>query len=185
MTPSRRPSPFRIWPAAFCMAAGVVVIMPAAADAGVLSKASRIGPTGIGPIVFGMTPAQAAATRTRLVAMKPARGSTCFYLRTSTVSGVLLMVEHGTIRRAEVKTRGLRTTDGFQVGDARAKIEAFYGSRARAVPEKYDLSAQRITILPKGPADAKFRMAFIVRGGTVQAIIAGALPQVTYVEGCS
>ncbi|MGQ0569073.1 MAG: hypothetical protein ACT4P5_06005 [Armatimonadota bacterium] len=160
-------------------------IVPVSVAAAALSSSSRVGPTGVGPIVFGTTPAQAAATGTKFVATKPSRGSSCFYLRPPTPSGLSFMVEHGTIRRAEVATSTIRTADGFLVGDSALRIETFYGQRARLAPDKYDPKAQTITILPKGSTDAKYRMVFKVKGGTVQAIIAGALPQVAYVEGCS
>ncbi len=174
----------RVW-RTWAVVWAVVVIVPSAVTAAPLSSSSRVGPTGVGPIAFGTTPAQAAATGTQFVRTKPARGSTCFYLRPVTQSGLSFMVEHGTIRRAEVVTSAMRTTDGFRVGDPVAKIEAFYGRRARLAPDKYDPDAQTITILPKGSADAKYRMVFKVQGGTVQAIFAGALPQVAYVERCS
>ncbi len=174
---------WRTW--TFVWVVVVTVLVPVSVAAAALSSSSRVGPAGVGPIVFGMTPAQAAATGTKFVATKPSRGSTCFYLRPSTPSGLSLMVEHGTIRRAEVTTSAIRTTDGFRVGDPRLNIERFYGQRARLAPAKYDPKAQTITVLPKGSADAKYRMVFYVKNGTVQAIFSGALPQVAYVEGCS
>src|SRR5450631_736369 len=72
-------------------------VFPVAAPAA-LSAASRVGPNGVGPIVIGTTPAQAAATGTLL----HARGSSCYYLRPAAPAGVLLLVEDGTIRRVEV-----------------------------------------------------------------------------------
>lgn len=95
------------------------------------------------------------------------------------------MVEAGTIRRAEVTTGAVYTTDGFRVGDPVSKIETFYGARASAAPDKYDPHAQTVTIAPKSGAESKYRMVFNVKGATVQSIFAGALPQVQYVEGCS
>jgi hypothetical protein len=61
----------------------------------------------------------------------------------------------------------------------------FYGQRASQAPDKYDPKAQTITVLPKVDADAKHRMIFNIKGGIVQSIFAGVLPQVQYVEGCS
>ncbi len=162
---------------------GTITPDPVAAAA--LSSASRVGPTGVGPIVFGMTPAQAATTGTHFVATKPALGSTCFYLRPPAPDGLSFLVEHGTIRRADIVTSTIRTIHGFRVGDLALKINTFYGKRARPAPDKYDPHVQMITIAPQGVADAKYRMVFRVKSGTVQAIIAGALPQVAYVEGCS
>jgi hypothetical protein len=170
-----------------CFAACAVLILfaPAALCAAPLSSSSRVGPTGVGPITFGTTPAQAAATGTRFSATSPAQGSTCFYLRPSMLRGLSFMVENGTLRRAEVSTPSIRTTDGFEVGDPTSKIVTFYGQRANQSPDKYDPKAQTITVLPKDTLDAKYRMIFNIKDGAVQSIFAGVLPQVQYVEGCS
>jgi hypothetical protein len=84
--------------------AALVLFVPAALSAAPLSSSSRVGPTGVGPITFGTTPAQAAATGTKFSSTAPAQGSTCFYLRPSKPSGLSFMVENGTLRRAEVST---------------------------------------------------------------------------------
>jgi hypothetical protein len=169
-----------------CVVCAVLILfVPAALHAAPLSSASRLGPTGVGPISFGTTPAQAKATGTGFTATALVQGSTCYYLRPSTLDGLRFMVEDGTLRRAEVSTSAVRTTDGFQVGDSASKVMTFYGSRASQAPDKYDPKAQTITVLPKGDADAKYRMIFNIKGGTVQSIFAGVLPQVQYVEGCS
>ena len=163
----------------------VVMLAGVTARAAGLSSSSRIGPTGVGPVVIGTTPAQAAKTGTRFTSSEPARGSSCFYLRPSAVSGLSFMVEDGTIRRGEVVTQLIATTDGFRVGDQLAKLKNFYGDRAQIAPDKYDPQAQTVTIVPEGDAAAKYRVVFKVKGARVQAIYAGALPQVEYVEGCS
>ncbi len=166
-----------------CIAA--LALLPAVAVAAGLSSSSRVGPTGVGPVAFGATPAQAAAHGVRFVATAPVAGSSCFYLHPPEPSGLRFMVENGTIRRAEIFNPALRTTEGLAVGDAVAKIVSTYGTRAQIAPDKYDPSTQTATIAPKGGADAKYRIIFKLKGGVVQAIIAGALPQVEYVEGCS
>lgn len=151
-----------------------------------LSDASRIGPGGVGPIVFGTTPSQATATGTTFTQTKPAPGSTCFYLRPSAPAGLSLMVEGGNIRRAEATAPSIGTTDGFRVGDPVAKLGSFYGSRAQTSPDKYDPHASTLAILPKaGASDAPQRLVYKIKGGKVYKIIAGLRPQVDYVEGCS
>jgi hypothetical protein len=84
----------------FTTCAVLILFVPAALCAAPLSSSSRIGPTGVGSITFGTTPAQAAAGGTKFSATAPAQGSTCFYLRPSTPSGLSFMVENGTLRRA-------------------------------------------------------------------------------------
>lgn len=163
----------------------MLVLIPFSVAAAALSSSSRLGPTGVGPIVFGTTPAQAAASGSQFVATKPSLGSTCFYLRPPKPSGLSFMVENGTIRRAELVNQAIPTTDGFRVGDAVSKIETFYGRRAHRAPDKYDPNVQTVTVGPNGSADSKYRIVFKVRSGTVNAIFAGVLPQIEYVEGCS
>lgn len=95
------------------------------------------------------------------------------------------MVEDGTIRRADVTLTALRTVDGFRVGDALARLQRFYGSRAVLAPDKYDPHTRNLTVVPMGSAAAKYRMVYVVKDSQVSSIFAGALPQVLYVEGCS
>jgi hypothetical protein len=78
----------------------------------------------------------------------------------------------------------MATTDGFRIGDSLAKLQAFYGRRAKLSPGKYDPASQTLTVEPKSTADAPFRVVFVLNAGIVRAIHAGALPQVAYVEGC-
>jgi hypothetical protein len=167
------------------LAALMAAMMPECAQAAPLSAASRVSPRGVGPIVIGSTPAQAAATGTVLRASTPSPGSSCFYLRPTAPAGLAFLVEAGTLRRAEIVNSAIATTDGFRVGDPLAKLQAAYGTRAHLSPGKYDPASQTLTIDPKSPADAAFRLMFVLRGGIVRTIFAGALPQVAYVEGCS
>jgi hypothetical protein len=150
-----------------------------------LTSLSRLGPTGIGAIVFGSTPAQAAAAGLRFATSVPTRGTSCRYLRPIDRAGLAFLVEDGTIRRAEMTTSALATTDGFRVGDPMPKVIAFYGHRAQIAPDKYDPAAQTIAISAKPGADPRFRMLFKARAGVVRAIFAGVAPQIDYVEGCS
>lgn len=160
-------------------------VVPESAAAAPLSPSSRIEPRGVGPIVFGVTPAQAASTGVRFDATKPSAGSTCFYLRPQTPGGLTFLVESGSVRRAEVTRNTIAAVDGLRVGDSRAKLLAFYGKRARLAPDKYDPKTDTAVIEPRSSVDAKYRMIYSVKNGAVQAIFAGLLPQVAYVEGCS
>jgi hypothetical protein len=150
-----------------------------------LSLMSKIGPSGVGPIVFGMTPAQAAATGTHLTPYgPPALGGTCYYVRSPGLKGFDFMVEGGTLRRIDVLTPDMQTVDGFRVGDPALEVQKFYGRRASIFPEKYDPHAHIIEVVPKGSEAAKFRTLFFVKNSLVYKIIAGALPQVHWVERC-
>ncbi|MDQ2664100.1 MAG: hypothetical protein M3Y18_08735 [Candidatus Eremiobacteraeota bacterium] len=169
----------------FCSVLAILGIFSVAPASAQPTYTLRIGPAGVGAIIFGQTPAQAAASGMRFTATKPAPGSSCFYLRPQAHDGLSFMVEHGTIRRAEVLRRGIVTEDGFKIGDPTSKIVQFFAKRARVLPNKYDPKAQDVFIEPKGIADAKYRMRFKSKNGVVQAISAGVLPQIEYVEGCA
>jgi hypothetical protein len=164
---------------------GVFAAGPAAPAGAALTVESRIGPWGVGPVIIGTTPAQAAATGTRFTATLPAPGSSCRYLTVAPSLGLRFLVENGTLRRAEVSDERLATTTGIRVGDAVTRIAANYAGRITESPDKYDAAVRTLTIGPSGAADAKYRLVFKVRNGRIQSIMAGALPQVEYVEGCS
>ncbi|PZR60888.1 MAG: hypothetical protein DLM53_11085 [Candidatus Eremiobacter antarcticus] len=167
---------------------GFVLLLSAtcvSASAAPLSSSSRIGPRGVGPIVFGVAQRQAVETGTRFTLSKPSTGSTCFMLYPRTPAGLAFMVENGSIRRAEVTGKTIASVDGFRVGDSGATLLRFYGQRARLSPNKYDPKVEMAVIEPKSSADAKYRMTYSLKNGAVQTIVAGLLPQVAYVEGCS
>jgi len=163
----------------------LLAVLCVSAAAAPLSPASRIGPRGVGPIVFGITPAQAVSTGARFRASKPSAGSTCFYLRPRTPAGLAFMVENGSVRRAEVTRNTIASVDGFRVGDAGAKLLEFYGRRAEVFRDKYDLKTDIAVIGPRSSTDAKYRLIYSLKDHAVQSIFAGLLPQVAYVEGCS
>ena len=146
---------------------------------------SKIGPAGVGPIVFGMTPSKAASTGTHLTRPNSAiPDDSCYYLHPSPELGIDFMVVQGTLRRVDVRTPAMQTVDGFRVGDSVAKVREFYGTRAQVFPAKYDPGAQVIEVAPRGADAAKFRTVFSGKNGVVREIIAGALPQVLWVERC-
>ncbi len=169
----------------FIVVLPVLAVASVSAAASPLSSSSRIGPRGVGPIVFGITPRQAALTGARFDSTKPSAGSTCFYLRPQTLGGLTFMVENGSVRRAEVTRKTIASVDALRVGDSRAKLLTFYGKRARLSPDKYDPKTETAVIEPSNSADAKYRMIYSVKNGAVHAIFAGLLPQIAYVEGCS
>jgi hypothetical protein len=162
----------------------VFVLLPIVLAA-VLSADSRIGPRGVGPIVFGMTPEQAAATGMDLVPYgSPEPGSSCYFVRPENLPGVDFMVEDGTLRRVDERAGNMRTVDGFRIGDDAGDVMKFYGHRAAIAPDKYDPHAQTIDVTPEGADADKYRTIFKVKDKEVYEIVAGALPQVEYVERC-
>ena len=149
-----------------------------------LTSESKLGTTGVGPIVFGMTPSQALATGTKLSSGKPAPGSTCYQMRPDMPSGLSFLVEEGNVRRADVEAASIASTDGFRVGDPLAKVVDFYGTRVTVTPAKYDPAGKTVTVAPKAGADDKSRFVFEVKDGKIHRMISGLMPQVSYVEGC-
>jgi hypothetical protein len=166
--------------------AGAIALLPGIALAATLSSTSRVGPAGIGPIVFGMTAAQAASTGTRLIPYEYSSAplNACHYTRPDSLGGVEFMVVGGMLVRADVTSREIATTDGFRIGDSAAKVERFYGSRATLETHKYVPNARWIVVTPNGANASKFRIRFEVKDSAISQIIAGRLPYVELVEKC-
>ncbi len=161
------------------------IISWAPADSASLSVSSRISATGVGAIMFGVTPAQARATGEKFDNTAPVRGSTCFYMRPRALPGLAFLVEGGTIRRAEVSKATIGTTDDIRIGDSASKVLKLYGGRAHSSTDKYDPHARVIIVDNKSASDAKRKMVFKVNAGKVRSIYAGLVPQINYVEGCA
>lgn len=70
-----------------------------------VALSAAISKTGVGPVKFGMTPAQAAAAGAVLTAVGPAGGS-CYVLRAASPPGLSFVVRGGKIVRADVVKPG-------------------------------------------------------------------------------
>jgi hypothetical protein len=111
--------------------------------------------------------------------------SACNYLRwPGAPDGVLVMVEHLTIARVDVRSATIATEEGARIGDSLERIQRLYAGRVTASRHKYT-DGQYLTVAPASPADAAFRLVFETEAGRVTRYRSGRLPQVQYVEGCS
>jgi hypothetical protein len=149
--------------------------------------ALRVTLYGIGSVRAGMSVAEASAALGSPLELPTGAGSaeSCSYLRwPGGPDGVLIMAEHLTIARVDVRSGTMATEEGARFGDTTERIDRLYPGRVTASPHKYT-DGQYLTIAPASPEDAAFRLVFETAAGRVTRYRSGRLPQVQYVEGCS
>jgi hypothetical protein len=158
-----------------------------AAPAPKLTEASRLGTNGLGPVLVGMTVAQAQqASGRRFTTGEASEGSSCTYSRPAGLSGVSFMVIDGVIARVDVDRESQVTTfRGAKVGDSEARIKSLYGSQITVEPHQYVRGGHYLVFVPRDRADRDFRVIFETDGKKVTRFRSGRLPEVSYVEGCS
>ncbi len=152
-----------------------------------LTGASQLGTNGLGPVLVGMTVAQAEKASGRKFSRGDSEaGSGCSYSRPSGLSGVSFMVIDGTIARVDINAEsGVTTFRGAKVGDSEARIKSLYGSQITVEPHQYVREGHYLVFTPRDKADRDFRVIFETDGKKVTRFRSGRLPEVTYVEGCS
>jgi hypothetical protein len=158
-----------------------------AAPAPKLTEASQLGTNGLGPVLVGMTVAQAQKAAGRKFTTSPvSEGSNCTYTRPAGLPGVSFMVIDGVIARTNVgKESQVTTFRGAKVGDSEARIKALYGSQITVEPHQYVRNGHYLVFVPRDRADRNFRVVFETDGKKVTGFRSGRLPEVSYVEGCS
>jgi hypothetical protein len=150
------------------------------------SRPLTVTERGIGPILVGMTVANAsAAVDGALDVRKNAEQHECDYVRwRGGPKGVEVMVSRGRIARIDVDTAGIATAEGAHVGDTEEEVMAMYVGRVSVTAHKYT-DGHYLTITPVNPDDTLHRIVFETKNGLITRYRAGRLPQVEYVEGCS
>jgi hypothetical protein len=158
-----------------------------AAPAPKLTEASQLGTNGLGPVLVGMTVAQAEkAAGRKFTTGESSEGSSCTYSRPAGLPGVSFMVIDGVIARTDVdKASQVTTFRGAKVGDSEARIKALYGSQITVEPHEYVRNGHYLVFTPRDKADRAFRVIFETDGKKVTRFRSGRLPEVSYVEGCS
>lgn len=134
---------------------------------------------GYGPVNFGSSLAdveKAAGKSAPLGHEEPA----CHYVRFTSLTDALFMVENGRITRADVEP-GVPNDLGIAVGDDFAAIQQKYPG-AKVEPHKYVDGGHYLII--SSPDDAK-AMVLEENAGKITEIRAGVKPAVRYIEGCS
>lgn len=141
-----------------------------------------------GPVVVGMTPAQAsAALGVPLAMVAPAEMGqeeldACHYeFPRGNRSDLGFMVERGTITRIDVFSRKVAATGGIRVGDGeRAVVRAFAG-KVREEPHPYLEDAGKYLVVEAKPGHA---FIFETEKGRITSFRSGRLESVRYIEGC-
>lgn len=142
----------------------------------------RVSALGIGPVVAGMSFADAAPLLG--LSRSAATGGTCAYVRpVSGPAGVSLMVRGGEIARVQVDSGDVRTTADAGIGDGEARIDSLYRGQLQVGPHKYT-GGHYMVVKPTGARDSRFRIVFETDGQRVTRYRAGRLPEVEWVEGC-
>jgi hypothetical protein len=143
-----------------------------------------VTPRGIGPILAGVPLAALDTALSEHLRPKYSAGSSCAYVHPSVLpEGVLVMVEHDTVARVDVRTKDVRTVDSVGVGDSEASVLKRYEGRVRATPHKYTPGGHYLTV--SAPPDTAHQIVFETDGKNVVSFRAGRRAAVELVEGCS
>ncbi|MGI0492790.1 hypothetical protein ACN4EG_13485 [Alkalinema pantanalense CENA528] len=153
-----------------------------------LTEASQVGTNGLGPVLVGMTVAEAekAAGRKFNTDKEGPNGIACLYSQPQGLPGVGFMVVDGRIARIDVwSNRKITTFRGAKIGDSEARIKQLYGKQIQVQQHEYDPKGHYLVFVPKDKADRNFRVVFETDGQKVTRFRSGKLPEVEYVEGCA
>ena len=143
-----------------------------------------VTPRGIGPILAGVPIAALDTALSEHLRPAYAAGSSCAYVHPAALpEGVLVMVEHDTVARVDVRTKEVRTVDSVGVGDTEASVLKRYEGRVRVTPHKYTPAGHYLTV--SAPPDTAHLLVFETDGQKVVSFRAGRRAAVELVEGCS
>jgi hypothetical protein len=144
-----------------------------------------VSPRGIGPVLAGVSLSALGATLGEPVRASYPAGSSCAYVHPAALpEGVLVMVEHDTVARVDVRSKGVLTLEGAGVGDTEASVLKRYEGRVRVTPHKYTgPTGHYLTV--SAPPDTAHLIVFETDGKSVVTYRAGRRPAVELVEGCS
>lgn len=150
-----------------------------------LDTSAQISTEGIGPILAGMTKAQAEEAGTIKLKSDGFASANCEYLHTNALPDVGFMFNNGTFARVDVTNPVVSTLSGVTVGDSEEEVYDAYGDNIKSEANFYDPeNSSYLTYVPDDSTD-KHRMIFDVTNGKVIAIRSGRLPEINYVEGCA
>ena len=161
----------------------ISLLLLSACDSAAPPRADGLHMDGLEGARVGMTLTEAQAALGPLVAPSGVESDACFYAKSETHPGVLVMMTGGALQRIDVREGATTTDTGIRIGDAVTKVHETYGARVETLPHKYEWEsgAQYLTVYD----DAKTRaIRFVTSGGKVASFHAGNAEQVQYVEGC-
>jgi hypothetical protein len=153
-----------------------------------LTESSQVGTNGLGPVLVGMTVAEAekAAGRKFDTDKEGPAGDVCLYSTPRGLPGVGFMVINGKIARVDVwNNRNITTFRGAKIGDSEARIKQLYGRQIQVKQHEYRPNGHYLVFVPKDKADRNFRVVFETDGQKVTQFRSGRIPEVEYVEGCA
>ena len=143
---------------------------------------------GFGPAKFGDNEESVRMSWGRpLVAGKPAKGATCYYLYKEAIpkqnEGISFMLEDGKFVRYDVDDASIVAPGGIVVGDTAAEVLAAHTNHVTKAPHKYIQGAQTLTVNSNAHKNANLIFE-VDTSGTIVNWRIGVVPQVYYVEGC-
>jgi hypothetical protein len=153
-----------------------------------LTEASQVGTNGLGPVLVGMTVAEAeqVAGRRFDTDQEGPAGTACLYSKPQGLPGVGFMVIDGKIARIDVWSNPkIKTFWGAKIGDSEARIKQLYGNQIEVQQHEYRPQGHYLVFVPKDKADKNFRVVFETDGQKVTQFRSGRVPEVEYVEGCA
>ena len=143
-----------------------------------------IAPDSYGPLHVGMTVAQAAsALGGGFGAPRGYSGGCGYAVLVKAPRGLAVMLKDGKIARFEIRSRGIKTTEGARIGDSETRIKSLYAGRVTSTPHKYLSGGHYLTVVPPG-ADMGVRTVFETDGSKVTEYRSGKTPEVEQVERC-
>ncbi|MBW4651169.1 MAG: GerMN domain-containing protein [Kastovskya adunca ATA6-11-RM4] len=151
-----------------------------------LNRNSQLAINGIGPVNIGMTVEQASqAAGIKLVSSNPNPNRICdYYKLAGEPEGVVFMVTNGRIARVEIETDDITTVSGAKIPDTEESVQSLYGGNLQVSRLPYSEDGHFLTFIPKSNRDKNLRLKFVTKGERVNAMLAGKLPEVNYIEGC-
>jgi hypothetical protein len=105
----------------------------------------------------------------------------CFYLESRKFPGVAFMFQDGRLRRIDIRSDKVATSDGIRVGTTISDVKGRYGSRIVDEPHHYSGPEGRYLTLN---LNSKMAIRFETADGRIDNFYLGNKAQVQYVEGC-
>jgi hypothetical protein len=154
-----------------------------------ITDATRVGFSGAGPIMIGMTRAEAERVlgETLLPPEGPGAAATdCRYVHLKTgPQGLAFMLTGNVIARIDVDGgSALRTTAGARIGSPEDEIARLYGAAVSVMPHKYEAGGHTLTVTSRDPRQNMVHYVFETDGQKVTRYRVGRVPEVDFVERC-
>jgi len=137
---------------------------------------------GFGEVTFGMTVLQAeTAAETDMIPCSPV-GECYLVVPNVPFSGVVFTVTDGTIERVDVTSPEITTRSGVGIGTSAKRIRELFGDQIEEL-DPGDGTTE-LVFVPQDETDAKFRVVFTLRDGTVEQFRSGRLESVAAASPC-